>query len=68
MGHDVYKACGLHAAVELTCEIFPEFVLLDISVPSFDGLQLARRIRQLQLARQPFIVAATAWGGARAIG
>jgi CheY-like chemotaxis protein len=35
---------------------------MDIGMPGMNGLEAARRIRRLRLARQPLICALTGWG------
>jgi CheY-like chemotaxis protein len=64
-GHEVYCVYDGVQAVEKTLERAPEVILLDIGMPHVDGLETARRIRQLSLARQPLIVATTAWSSPR---
>jgi CheY-like chemotaxis protein len=60
-GHEVYCVYDGLQAVEKTLERAPEVILMDIGMPYVDGLETARRIRQLSLAQQPLIVATTAW-------
>ncbi len=45
LGHDVAVAHDGAAALEAARERRPEVVLLDISMPGLDGLELARRLR-----------------------
>ena len=63
-GHEVFRAEDGVGAVEATTTVEPDCVLLDIGLPGLDGLETARRIRQLHLKQQPLIVATTAWGSA----
>ncbi|HTU16905.1 MAG TPA: response regulator [Gemmataceae bacterium] len=42
----------------------PEVVLLDIGLPELDGLEVARRLRALELSPRPMLVALTGYGQA----
>ncbi len=64
LGHEVYKASDGSQAIQLANTVHPELILLDIGMPRLNGLETARRIRQLQLEQQPLIVAVTGWGEA----
>ena len=57
LGHEVSVAVGARDAIELACEECPDCVVLDLAELSVEALQIARRLRQLQLARQPLLVA-----------
>jgi PAS domain S-box-containing protein len=46
MGHHVQIAHDGRAALEAARETVPEIVLLDISMPGFDGHEVVRRLRQ----------------------
>jgi CheY-like chemotaxis protein len=59
MGHGIYGAIGSRRAIELTCDVNPDCIVLELFGKRSEGLQIARRVRQLQLARQPLLVAAT---------
>jgi signal transduction histidine kinase/ActR/RegA family two-component response regulator len=50
------------AAVEVLSRSEPEVVLLDISLPGLDGLEVARRVRARGGARRPLLVAITGLG------
>ena len=45
-GHNVRTAHDGAAALEVATEFAPEVVLLDLSLPRVDGLEVARRLRQ----------------------
>ena len=43
----VFEACDGLEAVQKTVELHPEVVLLDLSMPGLNGIEAAKRIRQL---------------------
>lgn len=43
----VFEACDGLEAVQKTVELHPDVVLLDLSMPGLNGIEAARRIRQL---------------------
>ena len=49
---------GLTACAEFA----PELVFLDIGMPVLDGLETARRMRELPSAKKATLVALTGWG------
>jgi PAS domain S-box-containing protein len=49
-------------ALERIHEFQPDIVISDIAMPDVSGHQLAREIRNLQLAKQPILVALTGYG------
>jgi len=62
LGHAVQTTfCG-EDALEAIAARCPDVVLLDIGMPGMDGHEVARRIRALAVAVQPYIVAVTGWG------
>jgi CheY-like chemotaxis protein len=65
MGHELHEAVDAPGAVELVCELLPDLLLVDIAPPAFEGLHVAQRIRQLNLATVPIIVAASVWNDAQ---
>jgi CheY-like chemotaxis protein len=64
LGHEVYQANDGSRAIELADAVHPDLILLDIGMPRLNGLETARRIRQLELQHQPLIIAVTGWGEA----
>lgn len=60
-GHVVSAAYGGRDGVALVKTFDPDIVFLDIGMPELNGYEVANQIRQLQLARQPCLIAFTAW-------
>ncbi|MEP7009802.1 MAG: PAS domain S-box protein [Acidobacteriota bacterium] len=61
-GHDVWMAHTGSTVVEAMSEHDPNVVLLDIGLPGLDGLQVARRIRELPRHADVVLVAMTGYG------
>ncbi|HEX5446840.1 MAG TPA: ATP-binding protein [Pirellulales bacterium] len=61
-GHDVRCCYGGLSALEVVEDRLPEVVFLDLGMPDLDGLEVARRLRQLRQGDQLMIVAVTGWG------
>ena len=61
-GHETYIAHDGLEAVEKAAQLSPDLVLLDIGLPKVNGLEAARRIRELSLGKRPTLVALTGWG------
>jgi signal transduction histidine kinase/ActR/RegA family two-component response regulator len=61
-GHDVRVAYGGHDAVATAQAWQPEIVLLDISMPGFDGYETAKALRKLPGGPALHLVAVTGWG------
>lgn len=60
-GHAVVAAATGKSAVEIAEANPPDLILLDIGLPDFDGIECARKLRQLKL--QTPIIFLTAYGG-----
>lgn len=60
-GHETKTAFDAPAALELAAAWRPEVVLLDLGLPSMDGIELGRRLRA-QLGPQLVILAVTGYG------
>lgn len=64
LGNDVRIVHDGPAAVEVANEFEPRVVLLDIGLPTMNGYEAARQIRQLSWADRAVLIAVTGWGGA----
>ena len=63
-GHDVAVAHDGPGGVELILRTRPEIALVDIGIPGFDGLELARRVRAEDPEHRTRLVALTGYGAA----
>lgn len=59
-GHDASTAHDGHGALQAVFRQPPDVVFLDIGLPGMSGLEVARRIRELDI-EQPVLVALTGW-------
>lgn len=59
-GYDVHVATDGQQAVDMAAALLPELVLMDISLPLFDGCEATRRIRENPATAQVPIIALTA--------
>jgi CheY-like chemotaxis protein len=62
LGHEVRQARDGIEAIEAARVYEPDVIFMDIGMPRLNGLDAARRIRELPLATRPSIVALTGWG------
>jgi PAS domain S-box-containing protein len=62
MGNDVHVVYDGAAAVQAAAELDPHVVLLDIGMPTLNGYEAARAIRQQPRSRKVILVAMTGWG------
>jgi len=62
LGHEVPQARDGLEAIEVARTFEPDVIFMDIGMPRLNGLEAARRIRELPLATRPSIVALTGWG------
>ena len=62
LGYSVAVAHDGLEAVEAAERVRPDVVLMDVGMPRMNGLDAARRIRELPSGRGAVIVALTGWG------
>jgi len=62
LGHDVHVAGTGAQGVELVQRARPDVVICDIGLPDIDGVEVCRRIQDLQIVVRPILVALTGWG------
>jgi signal transduction histidine kinase/ActR/RegA family two-component response regulator len=62
LGHGVRVARTGPVGLELVREARPDVVLCDIGLPDMDGVEVCRRVKALELAPPPVMVALTGWG------
>ena len=60
-GHRVVEATNGQEAIDAAQRDRPDLILLDLALPVFDGLTVARRIREDEDLRNLMIVAVTAF-------
>jgi len=61
-GYRVVTASNGEDAVTVATQTFPNLILMDINLPTLDGLAATRRIRETDMMRDVPIVAITAFG------
>jgi CheY-like chemotaxis protein len=61
-GHAVHVAYTGQEALDSANRFRPEVALLDIGMPTLNGYQVARRIRDLEWGAQALLIAVTGWG------
>ncbi|HKP29958.1 MAG TPA: ATP-binding protein [Gemmatimonadales bacterium] len=61
-GYDVHKVYDGLVAVEVAAKLRPDVILLDIGLPSLNGYDVCRQIRQQAGPGEALIVALTGWG------
>lgn len=62
LGYRVVTAANGEDAVAVATQMLPNLILMDINLPSLDGLGATRRIREIDGLRDVPIVAITAFG------
>jgi DNA-binding response OmpR family regulator len=62
MGHDAAYATDGNMALEMARKLRPEFVLLDLGLPDFDGGVVATRLRKTPGCESAVIIALTGLG------
>jgi CheY-like chemotaxis protein len=63
-GHQVHEAANGPEAVEQALRLQPDVALLDLGLPGFDGLEVARRLRGERKTREILLIALTGYGQA----
>jgi len=63
-GHETRIAQNGHEALDVADEFRPDIAVLDIDMPSLDGYQCARALREREWARDLVLYALTGWGQA----
>ncbi|MHB1424188.1 MAG: response regulator [Gemmataceae bacterium] len=63
-GHETHLCFDGHSALSAAEKFLPEVILLDIGLPGLDGLEVARRLRAMNLSPRPMLVALTGYGQA----
>ena len=61
-GHEVKTAYSGQSALELARLDRPEIVMLDIGMPGMDGLEVARRLREVAGLKDVLLIAMTGYG------
>ncbi len=64
IGHEVVAVGDGEAAAIIAAEFLPELVLSDIGLPGIDGLELARRLRNIPEMSSSYLIAVTGYGQA----
>lgn len=59
-GHEVIEAADGESALREARERIPDLILMDISIPGIDGLEVTRRLKKDEATRDILIVALTA--------
>jgi CheY-like chemotaxis protein len=62
LGYRVVTATNGEDAVTVATQMLPNLILMDINLPTLDGLGATRRIRETEVMRDVPIVAITAFG------
>ncbi len=60
-GYDLLLASEGETGVKLAAEQSPDLILVDIQMPGVDGLETARRLRQIESCAKTPVVALTAY-------
>jgi signal transduction histidine kinase len=60
--HEVHEASNGPDAIEAATRIRPDLALVDLGLPGFDGLEVARRLREDARTRDAVLIAITGYG------
>ncbi len=60
-GHETHVAHDGPSAVDAARRMSPDVAILDIGLPGFDGLEVARRLRKDPKLREVVLVALSGW-------
>lgn len=63
-GHETRLCFDGYSGLTEAERFLPEVVLLDIGLPGLDGLEVARRLRAMNLSPRPLLIALTGYGQA----
>ena len=62
-GYSVIEAADGIAAIEMACEQQPDVILLDVSMPVMNGLEVLKRLRENPVTRSIPVIMVTASQG-----
>ncbi len=62
MGHEARTAYDGQEGVDMAGEFRPDLVLLDIGLPTLDGYEVCRLIRETSWGKDVVLIAVTGWG------
>jgi PAS domain S-box-containing protein len=62
MGNDTHTAYDGQEGVEVSGQVRPDVVLLDIGLPKLNGYEACRRIREQSWGKNVVLIAVTGWG------
>lgn len=63
LGHECETATDGLRALELSEQLAPDLVVLDVSMPGLTGYEVARRLRAMESGANAVLVAMTGWSG-----
>ena len=62
LGYRVRLALDGRGALDCATEFRPQAALVDLSLPDFDGFDIAERLRAMPETRDAYLIAMTGWG------
>lgn len=60
-GHEIYEAADGPAGVQRAGDVHPDVALIDVGLPTFDGYEVARRIRSTPGGDRIVLIALTGY-------